>query len=179
LRPERPDSVMWACTSGSFVFGFGGALEQTAKVAALLGIPVSSTSIAFAEACTALDVRRVAVAATYPDDVARHFVEFLGKAGVEVLRMSAEGIITAAEVGTFGRDRVIELVTANDHPDAEAILVPDTALHSVAWLDDLEAAAGKPVLTANQVTVWEGLRIAGHTAGHDGLGRLFRQQGVR
>ena len=179
LRSDHPDSVMWACTSGSFVFGWDGALAQTAGVAELLGVPVSSTSIAFAEACTALNVRRVAVAATYPDDVARHFVEFLGKAGVDVLRMSAEGIITATEVGTFGRERVVELVTANDHPDAEAILVPDTALHSVAWLEELEAAAGKPVLTANQVTAWEGLRIAGHTAGHDGLGRLFRHQGVR
>ena len=140
---------------------------------------MSSTSIAFAEACAALGVRRVAVAATYPDDVARHFAEFLGMAGVEVLRVSAEGIVTAAEVGTFGRERVLGLVTANDHPDADAILVPDTALHSVAWLDELEAAAGKPVLTANQVTGWEGLRIAGRTVPHDGLGRLFRDQGVR
>jgi len=41
----------------------------------------------------------------------------------------------------------------------------------------LEQAVGKTVLTANQVTVWEGLRIAGRLDGLgrvDGLGRLFR-----
>jgi hypothetical protein len=47
------------------------------------------------------------------------------------------------------------MVEQNDNPDAEAILVPDTALHTVAWLEQLEAAAGKPVLTANQVTFWK------------------------
>ena len=38
------------------------------------------------------------------------------------------------------------------------MLVPDTALHTVEWLDDLDELLGKPVLTANQVSVWEGLR---------------------
>ncbi|MDX1551966.1 MAG: maleate cis-trans isomerase, partial [Marinobacter sp.] len=57
---------------------------------------------------------------------------------------------------------------------ADALLVPDTALHSVAWLEDLEAAAGKPVLTANQVSFWEGLRLCGRLTPQQGLGTLFR-----
>lgn len=174
LRPHEPDAVVWACTSGSFVFGWDGARAQADAVGDALGVPASSTSIAFVNACTSLGIGRVAVAATYPADVARHFAEFLAKGGIEVLAMSARGIVTAVEVGTLGRDDVVELVRANDHPDADAVLVPDTALHSAAWLDELDAAAGKPVLTANQVTVWEGLRSAGHQARHDGLGALFR-----
>ena len=47
-------------------------------------------------------------------------------------------------------------------------------MHSLRWIDELEQAAGKIVLTANQVTVWEGLRIAGHPLKLDGLGTLFR-----
>ena len=53
------------------------------------------------------------------------------------------------------------MVKAADHPDAEAILVPDTAMHTLEIVDDLEAAIGKPVLTANQVTVWKGLDLLG------------------
>ena len=45
------------------------------------------------------------------------------------------------------------MVVAADHPDAEAVLVPDTAMHTMAFVDKLQAAVGKPVLTANQVTV--------------------------
>jgi maleate cis-trans isomerase len=62
----------------------------------------------------------------------------------------------------------------NDHRDAAAILLPDTALHTVRWLEDLEESVGKPVLTANQVTVWEGMRLAGCSPAVAGLGSLFR-----
>jgi maleate cis-trans isomerase len=65
------------------------------------------------------------------------------------------------------------MVRENDHPRAEAVLVPDTALHSAAWLGELEAIAGKPVLTANQVSFWKALRLAGDTGAREGLGALL------
>jgi maleate cis-trans isomerase len=172
-RPDRCDAVIWACTSGSFVFGWDGAAAQVAALGTVAGVPASSTSFAFADAAARLGLRRVAVVATYPEDVARRFTEFLAAAGVEVVRLSALGIVTAAEVGTLGRDRVLEVAARGDHPDAQAVLLPDTALHTMAWLDDLEARLGKPVLTANQVSVWQGLRLAGDDRPRPGLGRLF------
>ncbi len=166
-------TVIWACTSGSFVFGWDGAAAQVGALSASAGVPASSTSFAFTDAAARLGLARVAVAATYPDDVAARFVEFLGVAGVGVVRLSTLGIVTAAEVGTLGRDRVLELAAAGDHPDAEAVLLPDTALHTMAWLDDLEKHLGKPVLTANQVSIWQGLRLAGDRTPRAGLGALF------
>ena len=173
LSTHRPDSVMWACTSGSFVFGWEGAQQQAAEVAELLGVPTSSTSIGFANALTAIGARQVSVAASYPHDVATHFVQFLARGGVDVLHLDSHGIYTAAEVGRLRLDQVVEMVREADLPHAEAILVPDTAMHSLEWVDELELAVGKPVLTANQVTVWEGLRIAGGPTRLPGLGRLF------
>ncbi len=173
LAESRPDSIMWACTSGSFVFGWDGARHQVDRIAATQGKPASSTSIAFVEAARALGLRRVAVAASYPEDVAARFVDFLGHGAIEVVHWGSRDIMTAAEVGTLSRDDVIKLAVDHDHPDAEAVLVPDTAMHSLLWLDELEDAVGKPVLTANQVTVWQGLRIAGGPLEWPGLGRLF------
>ena len=57
--------------------------------------------------------------------------------------------------------RCVAFVRAGDRPDAEVVLVPDTALHTARSLETLEEAIGKPVLTANQVSVWEALRLAG------------------
>nr|MBA3339616.1 maleate cis-trans isomerase [Geodermatophilaceae bacterium] len=168
------DAVVWACTSGSFVFGWEGAKEQVDRLAQAYGVPATSTSFSFVSAAHALDARRVAVAATYPQDVAEAFVQFLGAGGLEVLSLSSAGILTAAEVGTLGRDEVLEWAVANDHPGADALLLPDTALHTVAWLEDLEQRLDKPVLTANQVSVWEGLQIAGSTRTYGGVGALFR-----
>ncbi|GAA2792815.1 aspartate/glutamate racemase family protein [Saccharopolyspora taberi] len=175
LLEHGVQSVIWACTSGSFVFGWQGARDQVETLQAVTGLPTSSTSFAFVHAASRLGLRRVAVAATYPADVAEAFVAFLAAAGIEVVRLSSRGIITAAEVGTLGREEVLEFAAANDDDRAEALLLPDTALHSVAWLDELETRLGKPVLTANQVSAWEGLRLAGDRAVHEGLGTLFRQ----
>ncbi|GAA5147240.1 aspartate/glutamate racemase family protein [Pseudonocardia eucalypti] len=171
---EQCDAVIWACTSGSFVFGRDGAEAQVRALGEAAGVPASSTSFAFTDACARLGVTRVAVAATYPDDVAERFVAFLASEGVEVVRLSTLGIITAAEVGTLERDRVLEVAEAGDHPDAEAVLLPDTALHTMGWLDDLERRLGKPVLTANQVSIWQGLRLAGDRTPRNGLGTLLR-----
>jgi maleate cis-trans isomerase len=167
------DSVVWACTSGSFVFGWDGATAQVEALGAVAGVPASSTSFAFVDACARLGVSRVAVGATYPDDVAERFVAFLGVAGIEVLSLSAKGIITAAEVGTLPKETVVEFAAAADHPDAQAVLLPDTALHTIGLLDALDARVGKPVLTANQVSVWQGLRIAGADVPRPGFGTLF------
>jgi maleate cis-trans isomerase len=173
LAAEKPDAAMWACTSGSFVFGLEGARDQASGIAAALGVPASSTSIAFIDALRYLGVHRVAVAASYPDDVAQHFVRFLRAGGAEVVAMGSHGIVTAAEVGTLEPAQVVAMVKAADRPDAEAVLVPDTAMHTLAIISELEAAVGKPVLTANQVTVWKGLQLLGPVPDLPGLGALF------
>jgi maleate cis-trans isomerase len=53
------------------------------------------------------------------------------------------------------------------------VLLPDTALHTIGLLDALDARVGKPVLTANQVSIWQGLRLAGADVARAGLGSLF------
>ncbi len=174
LMQHHPDSVMWACTSGSFVFGWDGARRQVDELAALVQRPVSSTSIAFVEALNHLQITRVTVSASYPEDVAQHFVDFLGRGGIDVTAMTSHGIERAASVGELSPDEVVDLVRSADTAGADAVLVPDTAMHSLAQLDVLERAAGLPVLTANQVTVWEGLRLLGPVPSLAGLGTLFR-----
>ena len=170
------DSVMWACTSGSFAWGWEDATTQVNELReAAGGVPASSTSFAFVDAVHHLGIKRVAIAATYPADLAELFKVFLGRADIEIVQLVSRGVFTATEVGsTMGREEVLEFVASNDHPNAEAILVPDTALHSMAWLDELEERVGKPVLTANQVSIWQGMRLAGASLQRPGLGKLFR-----
>ena len=171
--PAGIAAAVWACTSGSFFYGWDGAHAQVADLEAAVGVPVSSTSLAFVAAAQALGLRRVAIAATYPEDITRRFEEFLARGGVDAVAVVSGGIITATEVGELAADDAAALVEAADRPDAEAVLVPDTALHTIAGLEALEAAVGKPLLTANQVSAWEGLRLAGAGPMPQGPGRLF------
>ncbi|MFD9092544.1 decarboxylase [Streptomyces collinus] len=176
LRLAGADTVVWACTSGSFVHGWEGAQEQVRTLARLGGMPASSTSFAFVHAARELGVRRVAVGATYPEDVAALFADFLRAGGLEVVATRSSGVVTAAEVGTWGEEEVLTLARSADGPDAEAVLLPDTALHTAAHLSLLEKSLSKPVLTANQVSVWEGLRLADRRVNAPTLGALFTRE---
>jgi maleate cis-trans isomerase len=178
LRLSGAEAVVWACTSGSFVYGWEGAHEQVRALARAAGLPASSTSFAFAHAVREIGARRVAIAATYPQDVADLFAAFLREAGVEVVSTRASGIITAAEVGGWDEGEVLELARAGDHPDADVVLLPDTALHTAAHLPALEKVLSKPVLTANQVTVWEALRLADRKVNAPTLGTLFTKEPI-
>jgi maleate cis-trans isomerase len=171
--PAGIAAVVWACTSGSFIYGWEGAKAQAAELQDALGLPVSSTSLAFVTAARALGLRRVSIAATYPADITRRFEEFLATGGLEPVAATSRGIVTATEVGTLSSDDAGALVAAVDSSDADALLVPDTALHTIDAVEALEQAAGKPVLTANQVSAWEGLRLAGAGATPQGPGHLF------
>ncbi|MEW2446117.1 aspartate/glutamate racemase family protein [Streptomyces parvulus] len=178
LRLAGADAVVWACTSGSFVHGWEGAQEQVRGLAQTAGLPASSTSFAFVHAVREVGARRVAIGATYPQDVAQLFADFLGAAGIEVAGVVGSGIITAAEVGTWTEAEVLALARAADRPEAEAVLLPDTALHTAAHIPALEKELGKPVLTANQVTIWEGLRLADRRVNAPELGALFTREPV-
>ncbi|MFJ6069571.1 aspartate/glutamate racemase family protein [Streptomyces sp. NPDC093065] len=178
LRLAGADAVVWACTSGSFVHGWDGAHEQVRALARAAGLPASSTSFAFVHAAKEIGARRVSIGATYPDDVARLFADFLGAAGIEVSDVVSSGVITAAEVGTWTEEEVLALGRAADRPDAEAVLLPDTALRTAAHIPALEKELGKPVLTANQVTIWEGLRLADRRVNAPELGALFTREPV-
>ncbi|MCA2203625.1 decarboxylase [Actinospica acidiphila] len=178
LRLSGAEAVVWACTSGSFVHGWDGAHEQVRGLARAAGMPASSTSFAFVHAIQEMQARRVTVGATYPDDVAQLFAGFLRAAGAEVTGVRSSGIVTAAEVGTWGERELFALARAADSPDAEALLLPDTALHTVAHIPALEKDLGKPVLTANQVTVWECLRLADRRVNAPELGALFTREPV-
>lgn len=176
LAEHDPQSVMWACTSGSFVYGPEGARQQIHQLAAAAGVPASSTSAAFVDALAHLGLTRVAVAASYPEDVARLFVEYLAAAVIEVVGMSSAGIDTAAEVGALAPEQVVDLAVTHDRPEAQTLLVPDTAMRTLGVIPDLEARLGKPVLTANQVTIWQALRLAGSAPTSSVLGTLFARR---
>lgn len=173
-RGLSPGAAMWACTSGSFVYGREGCRKQAGWIEEAAGVPSSSTSLAFAEAVHHLGLSRVAVAATYPEEVAANFVRFLEQDGIAVTALSSYGVPSGEDAGRLDAEWVLETARAAALTDAQCLLIPDTALHTIALLPRLEEALGLPVLTANQVTAWQGLRLAGHPGRAEGLGALFR-----
>ncbi|WP_329276430.1 maleate cis-trans isomerase family protein [Streptomyces sp. NBC_01451] len=176
LRLSGAEAVVWASTSGSFGYGWEGAHEQMRALARASGMPASSTSFAFVHAVRELGVRKVAIGATYPAEVAELFAEFLRSAGIEVTAVHGAGTGAAAEVGEWGEEELVSLAQEADEADAEALLLPGTALHTASHIETLEKILTKPVLTANQVSVWEALRLTARKVNAPSLGTLFTRE---
>ncbi|MFD5554357.1 decarboxylase [Streptomyces sp. NPDC127068] len=179
LRLSGAETVVWA--GPGFALGAAGAHEQVRTLARAAGLPASSTSFGFAHAVRELGAHRVAVATVYGADLTERFTRFLTEeAGTEVVSVAGDPAAarpaTDPSGGPAGLAALRALVRAADRPDAAAVLVPGTALRTAAHLTDLEADLGKPVLTANQVTVWEALRLTDRRVNAPGLGALFTRE---
>lgn len=68
------------------------------------------------------------------------------------------------------RDQVI----AECPDDADSVLMIGTGLRCVGVIDKVEAALGRPVVTANQASLWRCLQVSGVDVGIAGYGRLLR-----
>ena len=177
-RDHTPDAVMWACTSGSFVYGPEGVHVQAGWIADAAGTPASSTSLALLAALDHLGARRVAVAASYPAVVTGHLEAVLASAGVEVTAVTHADVPSGEDAGRLAPDDVVRMVGGVERPPGtQAVVVPDTALRTTDLLPRLEVETGLPVVTANQATAWYGLRLAGWTGTAPDLGTLFAPGG--
>jgi maleate isomerase len=67
-------------------------------------------------------------------------------------------------------DRIYRLARQVDTPDSDGVYIACTGFRSLEIIEDLERDLGKPVISANQATMWDALRLAGVP----GLGRLYR-----
>jgi maleate isomerase len=158
LTPE-PDVVTYACASGSFV---GGVLGERLLVRTMLdmGAPAArTTSGSLVEALSLLGIRKLAIATPYIDAVTDRLVSYLAENGVHTVASNGLGLL--GHIWRVPYAQVIEIVRSVDTPDADAMFISCTNLPTYDVIEPLEQALGKPVLTANQVTMWSALRAMG------------------
>lgn len=156
VTADRAEVVAYACTSGSFVLGRSGEAEiRRAMVNAGARDPFT-TSGAIVEALEALRASRVAVATPYEPTLSHLLDDFLGEHGVSVLGHAALGL--DRDIWNVSYQRTAELVRRADHADAEAVVLSCTNLPSYDLIAPLEREIGKPIVSANQATMWAALR---------------------
>ncbi|MEY7971308.1 Asp/Glu/hydantoin racemase [Saccharomonospora xinjiangensis] len=152
----EPEVVAYLCTSGSFVNGVG-AEQSLRKVICDAGAPEAvTTSGALAEVLRQLDLHRISVLTPYDADLTARLHDFLGELDVETV--SSDHLGLGGGIWKVSYRTIAERILAADHSEAEAIFISCTNLPTYDVIDPLEEALGKPVLTANQLTMWACLR---------------------
>ncbi|RWO94421.1 MAG: hypothetical protein EOQ98_30730 [Mesorhizobium sp.] len=158
LRNKGCRSVVFACTSASFFGGIQYAKRQAQFLSEAAGASASSTALAFLAALDVLGAKRVDVLSPYDPEITDLFVKFLSEADVNVGRV---GHMTSGKVYKIDCKAEVAKFSSSLKESGDPILIPCTAVSSLRDEGSLERIAGRPVLTANRVTLWHALVLAG------------------
>jgi maleate isomerase len=159
LVATESEVYAYACTSGSFLRGPSGERDLVAAMQAAGAPHALTTSGAFLRAIECLGVSRVSVALPYLEDLSVRLEAFLTASGVEVVSSAHLGLVS--DIASVPYETTVDLVRRADHPDAQAVLVSCTNLSTYDVIAGLEEELGKPVVTANQATMWAALKVIG------------------
>ena len=166
-------SVAYACTAASFTRGVGYDTDIISRIEAGSGAPATTTSTAAVAALRALGVKKLAVAAPYEDEACERLRRFMSDSGFDVVSLKNLGL-SGMDIGEVSDDRVHALGMEAMVQEADGLFISCTALRTIEVVEALENDLGRPVVSANQATMWHALRIGGIDTTLDGLGQLYR-----
>jgi maleate isomerase len=173
LAAQGVQALCWACTSGSFAGGVDWAKKQLERIADETGLPTTSAAFALVEAVRALGADTVDLLSPYPAGLTDTFCDFLAHGGVRVRAASALGCHTGSDSHGLDVRRAIARFPSAGRRDGIPLLIPDSAVNTLDLVADLEAELERPVVTANQATLWKGLSLLSMPPRVPGLGRLL------
>jgi maleate isomerase len=173
LAQVRPAVVVLAHTASSYALGFGNEQALVDRITSLAGAPALLAAHAVLAALRHLGVKRLALGTPYPESISRQGKLYWEAAGFEIA--GYHRLEDVKDIYAENEERAYLLARQADVTGADAILLSGTGLPTVAVLETLERDLGKPVISSNQASLWQALRVAGVRETIPGFGRLLRE----
>ena len=173
IRDVRPAVVAMCGTGVSFIDGVGQDQRLIKKIMEKTGnLPTTTTSTSVIAAFNKMGISKVSVAMPYVEAVARSAVKFVEDSGIHVLNAKWLNK-TGFDITEISPEAVYHLVREVDTSESEAIFISCVNLHTFSVIDKLERDLHKPVISSNQATIWNMLRMAGVNDSIEGYGQLL------
>lgn len=178
LLMSRVDGIMLNGAPVHLHHGNAGHQKILQRLRAASTVPVSTSSQALADGLRSLGAKRILCVSSWRADtphLSANLRNHLESEGIEIAAVEGLGKqmqsfekiqMTPATVYA----RVVEAAKAHD--DVDAIYVQSGTLATVAILDPLEQAIGKPVVSSNAVNIWGSFQPLGLRVGR-GFGQLL------
>jgi maleate isomerase len=173
----RPlDVAGYASTTSAYSVGFAREAELVETLSALLGVPVAGTCASAVLALRALAVERVAVigAPWFDPDLNDLGAAYFRSQGFDVVSSTSAEL--SKESDRIAPADVVAWTSRHVGDDADGIFIGGNGFRAAAAVEPLEAALGRPVLTSNQVLLWNLLILAASPHRVTGFGRLFAHE---
>ncbi|TGQ68343.1 MAG: ectoine utilization protein EutA [Mesorhizobium sp.] len=172
ILPDEPlDAICYSCTSASVVIG--DAEIETAIQAAKPGVPVVTPPMAGVRGLNVLGVRRISILTPYTVETSRPMAAYFAARGFDIASFTCLGFEDDREMARIAPAALVDLARQVTHAQADALFVSCTALRGALAVTGMEQAIGRPVVTSNQATAWNCLRLCGDETAHPEFGRLM------
>jgi maleate isomerase len=172
IARARVDVVCYGCSSATFYEGHGWDQKLIGIMSEIAGVPALTASTAMLEAFRVLNIRRLSVATPYPEDINERLRLFLTSHGLDVIRVEGLQQKDLWDHARVSREIIYNLARRVNGPEAEGVFISCTQLRAADIVEELEQDIQKPVITANQCSLWMSLRKVAVFDPLPGLGRL-------
>jgi len=165
-----PAAMAMTGTGVSFAGGYGYDQKMIEKMKKINGnLPTTTTSSSVIDALHKLGVKKISMAMPYIEEVALAAVKFVEESGIGVLKKKW----LSENPAYVSRDKIYGLAKEVDTSESEAIFLPCTGWHTIDIIEKLEDDLQKPVISSNQATMWNILRLANINDKIQGYGQLL------
>lgn len=171
LPDETLDAICYSCTSASVVIG--DAEIEASIQAAKPGVTVVTPPAAAMAGLRTLGARRISVLTPYTVETSRPMAAYFASHGFDLASFTCLGLDDDREMARIAPSAIVAAAKGAVATDAEALFISCTALRAASVVAEIEQAIGRPVVTSNQATAWQCLRIAGDRTPHPEWGRLL------
>lgn len=171
LPDESLDAVCYSCTSASVVIG--DAEIEAAIQAARPGVPVVTPPMAGVRGLNAFGIKRISILTPYTVETSRPMATYFAAHGFDIESFTCLGFEDDREMARIAPASLVELARKAMHAQADALFVSCTALRAALAVLGMEEAIGRPVVTSNQASAWNCLRLCGDEAPRPEFGRLM------
>jgi len=168
-----PNVIVWNCTSGSFIKGYGYDQELIKKIQNATNILTTTTTTAVIAALKHLRISKICIVTPYIKEINKIEKKFFEDNGFIVLSISGLEIQDPYKISSITPGEVFRFVKSNDVPDADCLFISCTALETSSIIEPLEHCLKKPVVTSNQAAFWHCLQIVKIKEPIRGYGKLL------
>lgn len=167
-----PNVIAFGCTSGSFFKGIEHDKELIKSIEATTRIPAITASTAVIQALKELELHELCLISPYPDFFNEKARDFLEANGFRVPVMKGLSL-TPGETAQQPPEVAYDLAKSAYNINCDGVFCSCTEFRTIEILDRFERDTGKPIISANQATMWLALKMAGFRRPITGFGQLL------
>jgi maleate isomerase len=173
LGSVNPSVVILAHTASSYATGFAHEPRLIERLSSLTGTTALTAARAVQAALQHLGVKKLALGTPYPEAISAMGKAYWEAAGFDIV--SYQRLVGVQNIYAESEQRAYHLARQAYAPEADAIFLSGTGLPTVGVLEVLEQDLKKPVISSNQASLWQALRLAGVRQAITGFGQLLRE----